>query len=256
MICVICQCRECERAQVCNPCRRWLAADLGQLAGLSRLLPAASAPSGDLEGGIPLRIDAVDLSLPAVGGASAEAIHDPHRDQCGEVPIAAVLDGWVQDWAIARGKGEGLPTPIVPVLCSWLLVRLNDECDQHPAIDEFAREVRGLLAAVRRVLSTEPARTVRYGAPCPRCGTKTLRRMVGAQWIECGGCGRLWGEEDYAELVRDTVPGEQLLSASQVATLNGWTRDAVYKRVARGLLAPIARTDGRMLFAKADVVAS
>jgi hypothetical protein len=255
--CVICHRRPYERAQVCDPCRRWLAADLGQLAGLAALLPAASVPDRSVEGGIPLRIAAVDLALPAVGGASARTVHDPYRDQIGEAPIAGVLDSWAQDWTITRGLSEHLPAPTVPVLCGWLLARLPDECDQHPAIDEFARSVRQMLAAVRRVLCMESPRAVHYGAPCPRCGTETLSRRVGADWIECDGCGRLWNEEGYAELVTDIVPAETLLTAAEVATMTGRTRDAVYKLVKRGRLLPdVGPWGGVMRFRKGDVVAA
>jgi ribosomal protein L37AE/L43A len=252
-LCAICQRRPYERAQVCNPCRRWLAADLGQIAGLSLLLPAAVAPTNGNEGGLPIRITVVDLTLT---NASTEPIHDEHDDQHGEIPIRARLDSWVENWATRRGKGERLPIPTVPVLCSWLLVRLDDECDQHPAINDFAREIRILLATIRRVLNMEKPQTVRYGAPCPRCGTKTLRRAVGAEWIECDDCGRLWGEDDYAELVRDTVPSDRLYTAAQVATMLGSTRDAVYKRVRRGLLRPDIGPWGGMHFWKADIMLS
>lgn len=252
-LCVICQKRPYERAQVCNPCRRWLIADLGQLASLSLLLPAAAVPANGTEGGIPIRIDAVDLALHTT---SDEPVHDEHGDQTGHPSVRAVLDGWVKDWIKTRGVGERLPICTVPVLASWLITRLPDECDQHPAIDDFAKEIRQLLAAVQRVLNLAPPQTVRYGAPCPRCGTKTLRRVVGAEWIECGDCGRLWGEDDYRGLVRDLVP-DGLLSAAQVATLNGWTRDAVYKRVNRGRLNPdIGPWGWRMFFWKADAVPS
>jgi ribosomal protein L37AE/L43A len=220
-VCVVCQRRPYERAQVCNPCRKWLARDLGEIAGLAALLPLVTAPTRSVEGGIPLRIAAVDLALPAVGGASAGTVCDPYRDQYGEIPVAARLDSWAQDWAITRGLGEHLPVPTVNALVGWLLNRVEDECDQHPAIDEFAGEIRGLLATIRRTLSTEAPRAVRYAAPCPRCGTETLRRTIGADWIECESCGRLWGEEDYAELVRDAVPQGRLLTTLQAAVYAG-----------------------------------
>lgn len=252
-LCAICRRRQYERAQVCNPCRRWLTADLGQIAGLSLLLPAAVAPANGNEGGLPIRVTVVDLTL---ANASTEPIHDDRGDQIGEVPIRGRLGSWVRDWIETRGIGEREPVPTIPVLVSWLLVRLPDECDQHPAIGEFAREIRQLLATIRRVLSMEKPQTVRYGAPCPRCGTKTLMRAVGAEWIECGDCGRLWTEEDYADLVRETVPADKLLSAAQAATMLGATRDAIYKRVRRGVLHPDIGPWGGMHFWKADIVLS
>lgn len=251
--CAICQRRPYERAQVCNPCRRWLVADLGQLVGLATLLPAAIAPTSGTENGLPIRIDVVDLTLT---NTSDQPVLDHHGDQTGHPSIAAVLDSWVKDWIDTRGAGERLPIRTVPVLASWLIARLPDECDQHPAIADFAREIRHLLAVVRKVLNLATPQAVRYGVACPRCGTQALRRMVGAEWIECGDCGRLWDEEGYADLVRDAVPSRTLLSAAQVATMNGWTRDAVYKRVSRGTLRPDIGPWGGMHFWKADIMAS
>lgn len=246
-VCAVCQGREYEREQVCGPCRKWLAQDLREIGQLYRLLPAAVSSPRNVE-------DAVDLSLPAVGGASAATVHDPDRLQTGQLAVAAVLDSWARDWAETRGKGERLPLPTVAVLTGWLLDRIEDECDQHPAIGEFAQEIRSLLSAIRRCIDTAVPPGVRYQAPCPRCGTETLRRHVGADWIECETCGRLWGDEDYADLVRQAIPGETLLSAAQVAVVLGVTRDAVYKRVTRGSLLPqVGPWGGRMLFAKADV---
>lgn len=251
--CAVCKRRPYERAQVCNPCRTWLTADLGQLAGLTRLLPAAVAPANGTEGGLPIRVDVIDLTLNLCEG---QPIHDPHHDQIGNLPVIAILDSWVKGWIEHRAKGEHLPAPTAAILCSWLIVRTSDACDTHPAIADFAHDIRTLLATIRRVLNLERPQTVRYGASCPRCGTKTLRRTLGAQWIECGDCGRLWGEDDYAELVRDTIPNNRLYTAAQVATILGATRDAIYKRVRRGHLHPDIGPWGGMHFWKADIMLS
>ncbi len=250
-LCVLCERRVYERAQVCNPCRRWLLADLGQLARLWLLLPAAVAPANGVEGGLPIRVNVVDLTLP---NGATDTIHDDHGDQTGEIPVRARLDSWVDSWTAHRAKGERQPIPTVPVLTSWLIARLDDACDTHPAIVDFAREIRLLAATIRRALNLEPPPVIRFGAPCPRCGTKTLRRLLGGEWIECQDCGRLWGDDDYAELVRDTMPGNTMLSAAQLATIQGVTRDAVYKRVRRGQLNPDIGPWGGMYFVKADVL--
>lgn len=219
--CVICRRQPYDRAHACATCRKWLARDLGEIAGLAALLPLVVAPAGGSEGGVPLRLAAVDLGLPLWGGASSATVHDPYGDQGGQVPVAARLDSWVQDWAITRDRGEGLPGVTVPEIVGWLLNRIEDACDEHPAVDEFAAEVRAIKAAICRTLSTEPMRAVRYGASCPRCEAQTLRRTIGADWIECEGCGRLWSDVDYAELVRETIPAGRLLTTTEAGVYGG-----------------------------------
>jgi Zn ribbon nucleic-acid-binding protein len=141
-------------------------------------------------------VDALDLSLPSRG---AEAVRDPHGDQTGHQPVAVVLDQWVRDWQETRARREGLPVPTVPELVRWLRHRLEWACDEHPAVDEFAAEVRETLAALRGVLGLTRLRH-RLPAPCPDCEMLTLVREDGGDYVECGACHRLWTEDEYARL--------------------------------------------------------
>lgn len=203
--CAVCQRRPPLRPQVCDGCRARLGRDLAEIAKLHAVLPDLMEPgragtqrvSGTREAPLPLRVDVLDLSLPLRG---AEAISDPHGDQTGHLPVVAVLDQWARDWRDTRDQGERLPVPTVPELVRWLANRLGWACDQHPAVDEFATEVDQKLTELRGVHGLTRLRH-RLPAPCPSCELLAVYRDDGADWIECGGCGRLWSEAEWARLV-------------------------------------------------------
>lgn len=158
--------------------------------------------SGSREAPLPLRVDVLDLTMPARGGT----VHDLHGDQIGHVAVASVLDQWVEDWREHRDRGERRPEPpTVVVLVDWLGKRLGDACDDHPAIDEFAADVRRLCRVLRMVTGDGPARPERLPAPCPGCDLLALTRDHAG--VRCRACGEDWTEGQYAEwvgrLVRD-----------------------------------------------------
>jgi hypothetical protein len=162
--------------------------------------------SGSREAPIPVRLEIVDLTLAAAPDALA-----PDRrgivyadDQTGRVSIATTLGSWVRDWIDERGEGEHEPVPTVATLVGWLDARLGWACDRHPAVDEFATEIRELVGALRHavgqtsdrmrlgpcpvMLDTGPCGAGLYGSPwvdiveCPRCATRWERR----QWFVLG----------------------------------------------------------------------
>jgi hypothetical protein len=211
VICVCCQHpdRDVETGQVCPGCAHRIACDLRDIADLYvqvSVYPGSGATgprvSGSREAPLPLRVDALDLTMPARGGT----VHDLHGDQIGHVAVASVLDQWVEDWREHRGKGERRPEPpTVVILAAWLGLRLGDACDDHPAIDEFAADVRRLCRVLRMVTGDGPVRPERLPAPCPGCDLLALTRDHAG--VRCRACGEDWTEGQYAEwvgrLVRD-----------------------------------------------------
>lgn len=195
--------------------------------------------SGTHDAPVPVRLDVVDLTAPARAGSllphanaalhQASAIvlrtrtverHDyaaRWADQIGHLSVATTLDTWVRDWRGHRGKGEGWPAATVPAMAGWLADRLDDACDDHLAIDEFAAEIRDVHSALRGVLGPiGPWPELLVGVPCRRCDTVALYRLpvghYGQQlWVECGSCGDLMTPE---EVERWT----QLLAASVKTT--------------------------------------
>lgn len=149
--------------------------------------------TGSTERRLPVRVDPLDLAAPVRSGE----VHDEYGDQTGRLSVATVLDQWVRDWRDHRGKGEGLPDPTVPALASWLVLRCDEACDDHPAIDEFFEEIRTLHAALRGVLGLIDVPDYKKGIPCPRCDALTLVRYNGGAWVECTECPQLLSPDEY-----------------------------------------------------------
>lgn len=209
-LCVVCQEKDHvpERGLVCDSCRGPLPALLADIAGMRiklNLRPGighgAPKVSGSREAPLPLNVDALDLSLPA------RHIIDPGQDQIGNWPAASILDAWVRDWRERRDRGERLPVPTVAVLVPWLTVRLDWACDEHPAVDEFVRDMRDLHHAFRaaaRDLARKPE--ICRGVICRNCDyVNTLyRRQDGTGDVECRNpeCGQIMKLEEYHAWVK------------------------------------------------------
>lgn len=211
--CVVCQKRQPNRPQVCDGDRLRLAQDLRELPDLYALIPTVLAPngstgekvSGSREAPVPVSLDVVDLLGPARQPEPTAQAREHPEDVQGGLSVATTLDQWVRMWRDDRSKGERLPAPTVTSLAGWLAVRLDDACDTHTAIDEFATELRGLVMTLRSALNLR-RHIERLPAPCPSCDTLALYREVdphrgASSWVECGNCGRLWSEDEYRRLV-------------------------------------------------------
>lgn len=251
-ICCICQRRPYHHAQACGGCRQRIASHLLEIRELIQILPAALDRQ---------HLDIIDLTHPSRGGAGPTTIHDPRKDQTGKIAVAARLDSWAQDWITTLPNiGQHLPPPTIPELVRWLYTRAMTACDQHPAVDEFARELRQMIAEMRTAIDHNLA-PVRYQAPCPYCETKTLRRDPGADWIECKGstkgepgCGRLWGQDEYRLLARAAIPPGELLDTAEAAIVADVEPRLIRLWVHRGHLIPAQRdSDGKPWFRKVEV---
>lgn len=211
--CVICRRRFPRDGYVCEGDRTWLHTAMVEIPKLYGRLPASLAAggnaaekvSGSREAPLPLRVDVLDLMLPSdldplVPDVRGTVYID---DQAGRVSVATVLDGWVRDWCEVRESGEGLPVPTVAVLAGWLDVRLDWACDDHPAIDEFAKEIRDLLAAMRAAVGESGDKMVL--GPCPAMGDRGPcgATLSGSPWldvVECPRCRTRWDRRQWLVL--------------------------------------------------------
>jgi hypothetical protein len=155
--------------------------------------------SGSNEKPVPANLDALDLA----GSPYAEPVHDPFGDQVGYIPVASTLASWLRD--VVESRGFSMPDLAGPDLagqvCDHLRTQLDWICDEHPAVDEFAGELRDCWLALRRANGlTEPRPELCDGVPCRSCDLKALFRMPGSAYIECA-CGALYTEEEYQSWV-------------------------------------------------------
>jgi hypothetical protein len=124
-------------------------------------------------------------------------------DQIGTLSVATVLDHIAQAWADTLG--HGLPAPTIASLAGWLTVRVDDACDRHPAIDEDADELRGLVRDLKRACGQAPERPKLLGVPCPGCTLPATYRLPGDERTHCGACGRIMEADVYERMMADKV---------------------------------------------------
>lgn len=221
--CVICLRRPVERGLVCEPDRAWLERLPAQIAELYPDLAgalergSAGGPkvSGSRERPIPLRLAPLDLSLPhhrrlPDGSPRPDSVLDVYGDQTGDIPVTTTLDLWVRDWAASREQWEQLPRPLVADLCAWLGLRTEWACDHHPAVDEYAAELRALLGRMRAALGlTEPGAELCSGVPCRRCDLMAVYLLPDSPYRECANeeCRLLYSEEEWDAWTAELVDG-------------------------------------------------
>ncbi len=189
-------------------------------SGASSSASRGGPVTGSKERQLPIATDAVDLTGPArvVGAAVLD------EDAVGYESVATVLDRWVEDWRVYRGAGERRPSSTVPELTEWLLARLEDACDEAPAIVEFFDAIRRLRGALQAQLGLIEVPDYKHGIPCKRCKALTLVQQPGSDRIECSSCFSLLSFLEYDEHVR-SLSAEQVqarrLKVAQVRAVRG-----------------------------------
>lgn len=221
-LCVVCPIRgrrpeHYDRAQVCEQCRVWLAGVLRDIADTYPQLAEALQPrrgggqrvAGSREAPVPLVLDVVDLTHGGHRGQATTVARAYADDQVGHMAIRARLGSWAQDWlSYAWCRSDHLPELTVPALAGWLGKWIDDACDHHPAVDEFADEMVDVLAAIRayvpRVVQEHEQpprqRPEPRTAPCPACDMVSLWWWPSEERVRCDtvGCDRAMTEDEYA----------------------------------------------------------
>ncbi len=179
-----CRPRRPDRPPVCEGCRAHLERMLTEIPDVllgipyARIWGASEIKSKAYESKPPIDVEALG-DLAGIGLGS---------------PLG-VLDGWARDWAETRR--ERLPLPTLYSVTTWLTVRLEWACDQHPAVDEFAQDVRQLRQRLRRWEERQDGSPV---GPCPRrpddqrCGGRLVADPY-ERTITCPRCGAVWDRE-------------------------------------------------------------
>lgn len=243
-----------RRGHACTACEVLLADQLLELSHLGRLLTHATVPARGQEQRLPIRLDIVDLSLPAnTRPIAVDLLRGAGlvEDQIGRTPLASMLGTWVRDFADQGAPITAWPLPgrqpDIGDIALWLWVRVEWACRWNPAVDEFASEVRAALSAARYALNVA-RRPIRYATPCPRC-SGTLTKWPGQPtakgrperggWIECDGCGRMFDDDEYRRIVAASVPGWWLLTAAQASVVTRIPADRIRKWAERGRIVPV-----------------
>ena len=186
---------------------------LTAVGGVAPINSRSKAPSvsGSRERPIPIPVATFDLKAGARVPNPTDAARDWPEDQVGNLSAATVLDQWVRDVRDTLFPGQHLPEATVDELVMWLRNRVGDICDRHPAVAEFAEEIRALRSALRAAAEeTEPAPEPCDGVTCARCKMRALFRRPGDTYrAECSTCGKLYTDGEYTELLAEQAQTER-----------------------------------------------
>lgn len=193
MNCTICRRPTDDRDPIRHQhCADRLRTDLADIPGLYALMGAVLAPgtagggsrvSGTRTAPLPVRLE--PLSLRARGG------------------IVTILATWEADWRETRGLTEaqrGTAERDLGGIVLWLRAHLPWAIDEHPAIQEFADEIRDVVRQCRAAAGLLP-RMMRIGE-CPAlvgeaaCGAALYADPQGHE-IRCRECGTRWPRTNW-----------------------------------------------------------
>ena len=199
-LCVVCQRTELgpTELQCCVRCLGATRSAVLEIVELYALLPqtiddhagASGSVAGGTHGADPPMVggDAMVLLGPGSDGANQareivaaldDAIRHAAPHAVDEYPgdpasVLGELERWDRDWRHTLG----LPMPHTPatvVGCAGFLTdHLARMAQQHPAFDEFATDMRRLLAMLHH--ATRSGEHVEHGVPCLDCGAQLTRR--------------------------------------------------------------------------------
>lgn len=271
-VCTICGRNLDTQAMGCDHCRTLADTMLVEIGVLHAELPdqlergqgGGPKVSGSREAPLPLRVDPLDLSMPAPDG-QRRWMPLAVADQVGHQSVLAILDSWVRDWRDTRANSEHLPIPAGASLVSWLRNRLPWAYKEHPAVDEFHAEIKQLRSDLRRVAGVSEIRPELLDVPCRKCEWLSLANLPGQDRVECGHCGDLSTMEEYqrwtgllAHGIQDGVVSidlNVLLDTQEAALLAKVKPELIRLWVFRGNLTPSERTRrGRPLYRAGDVL--
>lgn len=211
--CTICHRDDPTSGHACGWCRWLLPAQLDELVELHDLLPDEILPGAGRRGGrvtgtpgksLGVNLTALDLMLPVptvLDRRRADSIADPYLDQTGPLPVAVWLDQWVRAWLTESGAPGSLPTPGVFRLAHWLARSVGWAADTDPQrsmLDDFAAELAGQLAMLRRVTHMQP---IHHVAECTKCDTRSLMRWPLSKYVECRTCRYLFKPGEYDQIL-------------------------------------------------------
>lgn len=140
--------------------------------------------------------------------------------------LFGVLTSWVRDWCdVYALAGPGRPD--LTSLTGWLRAHLPHAANSHPAITEFADEVRSLAQRGRRLAGEVSDRGQRYPCPTDNC-TRTLRIRTAdlEASVHCPSCGIT---RNTAHLLALAVRADAWVPAETAAEVAGVKPAAIRK---------------------------
>lgn len=137
----------------------------GGASGVVSSKPTTHKPEGDRSHAA----DNLPTDVPSVL-ATLVTWEDDWRSELGMIPA-----GWKEDSKGTTDDHRYAPPATVSGTTVFLIRGLSHMAQNHPAFDEFARDIRELKGHMERTLRAQDA--VDRGAPCPYCGARIIRKF-------------------------------------------------------------------------------
>jgi hypothetical protein len=235
--CVICR-RPSAQGYACAACEQRMADQLTDVLefyalAAGELLPGSSTGARGTERSIGVRLAALDF----------RAGHD----------AVAILASWESEWREHYGLSVepmlARPAPALSRSVAFLRGWLHRACEDHPAVDEFARELRDCWSEGQAAARVTPAASV-TSIGCPAdderhddgiCG-KRIGIDAGERQVQCPRCKTVW-DVPHLVLVALSTPGSQMWADPEAAARYFRVQPADLRRIAKA--ADVATSHGR-----------
>lgn len=246
MTCEVCS--KSSEARVCVRCQSMMSRQLEDLRvfrldAAGNLLPSGTGDGRSSERGLGVRLDALDL----VAGFD----------------VLPLLEEWERDWRRcfglqAFGPASAERSKVRPVDCDVISSRLGEcirflhqnlqqACDRHPAISDFARELRTMWRQAQAAAGAQPRTSWLVACPADlqsgECGR--VLRITGEDFdsdICCKSCGTVWPVERLLRVVASSRHSELWLDPEAASRWFGIPSRELRRWAARGR---IKRSKGR-----------
>jgi hypothetical protein len=224
-LCAVCVRRSLTRTELrtCSRCVATMHRNLAEIAVLYRRLPdeLGRMPGGDNRSGVRTSGDVTPLPggdvlvLLAPGSPGAAAGGQPHAHDAypSDPPsVAYELGQWEDDFRAVRRQAAAECVATVETAVAYLSPFVDWAADNHPAIDEFAADLRRIVARLRHATNTNT--TPETGAPCfePGCHAPLERHWTDTGLAEewrCPRCHRDYDTASYYLAVRAHLEEQQ-----------------------------------------------
>lgn len=209
--CVICaRSLHHDEQQTCLPCLGRVRADLadvvytyGQLPAELARLKSGSDMSATATGSDENPMPGGDVLALLAGGSEGRS-EDGTTYRVSDPPsVAYALASWEDDWRSVRREPAASGPATVSAAAAYLGARMGWAAGNHPAFDEFARDVRRLRSRLLRTTAQDD--TPETGAPCFGCSEPLERGWtdegLADHWF-CRRCHRVYSDAEYWLAVR------------------------------------------------------
>jgi hypothetical protein len=191
-VCVICQ--HATTRMACYRCQKRMNQHLNDILKYralveAELLPGSAGDGRSSEQTIGLRVNALDF---ATGLTVVDVLESWERDWRNQFKLAAYGPA-----SLERNQGKSQSTSVLVGVIAFLQSWMDKACDDHPAVDDFHRELDACWRHARSAANQQPRTAWRVTCPADtnegECGN--VLRVSGEDFdgiVTCKSCKTTW----------------------------------------------------------------